>query len=54
MKVEVQTLTCLRCGHKWTPRQAEVRICPNCKSAYWDTPRPEVNVDITIHSIEKG
>lgn len=30
---------CLRCGHAWRPRQAEVRICPRCKSAWWDQPR---------------
>ena len=27
---------CLRCGHKWLPRQQEIRICPKCKSPYWD------------------
>jgi len=41
----IQTiLECLRCGHKWTPRSKdktekstiEVRICPKCKSPYWD------------------
>ena len=35
-------LRCLRCkeGHEWTPRKDEVRICPKCKSPYWDVPRP--------------
>jgi len=32
-------LECLRCHHKWIPRQKEVRICPHCKSAYWDRPK---------------
>lgn len=27
---------CLRCGHTWTPRGAEVTICPSCKSPYWN------------------
>lgn len=31
-------LECKRCGHKWTPRQNNVKICPKCKSPYWDTP----------------
>jgi len=31
-------LECLRCGHRWVPRisTAEVRICPKCKSAWWN------------------
>ena len=30
---------CERCGHEWVPRQEggeEPRVCPKCKSAYWD------------------
>lgn len=44
---------CLRCGHGWVPRdfdqpedgkkpeEPEVapRVCPKCKSPYWDRPR---------------
>lgn len=29
-------LKCGQCGHRWNPRQEEVRICPHCKTAYWD------------------
>lgn len=32
-------LHCKRCGHSWYPKQPEVRICPKCKSAYWDKDR---------------
>ncbi len=32
-------VTCRRCGHSWYPRQPEVRICPKCKSPYWDKAR---------------
>jgi predicted Zn-ribbon and HTH transcriptional regulator len=35
-------LRCLRCGHFWTPRIAEVTKCPKCKSALWDKPKPKV------------
>lgn len=31
---------CERCGHKWIPRNEEnPRVCPRCKSPYWDRPR---------------
>ena len=30
---------CNRCGHSWYPKQPEIRICPKCKSPYWDKPR---------------
>jgi len=29
-------LSCCRCGHNWQPRQTEIRVCPKCKSPYWD------------------
>ncbi len=32
--------TCTRCGHTWQPQQAkQPRICPKCKSPYWDRPK---------------
>lgn len=36
MKVDIKKLNCKRCGHTWCPRQSEVRLCPKCKSPYWD------------------
>ncbi len=36
MQIEIQQLECKRCGHKWNPRKSEIRICPKCKSPYWD------------------
>ena len=38
-KIKLVTFKCLRCKHVWFPRQAEVRICPKCKSAWWDKPK---------------
>ena len=29
-------IECKRCGHRWIPRKVEIRICPKCKSPYWD------------------
>ena len=31
-------LGCYRCGYVWRLRKSPVRICPRCKSKYWDTP----------------
>ena len=40
MKIKtLPLLRCLRCGHAWTPRQQDVRICPSCKTALWDKPK---------------
>ena len=38
-KVALPKLKCLRCGHEWTPRREDPRICPKCKTAWWDTPK---------------
>ena len=34
-----EKVKCLRCGHEWQPRKAEVRVCPHCRSPYWDRPK---------------
>lgn len=36
MKVKLLTVKCKRCGNEWCPRKFEVRMCPKCKSAWWD------------------
>ena len=33
---------CDRCNHEWVPRAATTeapKVCPKCKSPYWNTPR---------------
>ena len=40
--VDIPELHCYRCGNTWTPRAQVVRICPRCKSPYWDEPRIRV------------
>lgn len=38
--VEVWAWTCHRCEHVWLPRElVEPRVCPKCKSPYWNRPR---------------
>jgi len=40
VKIEVEGYQCERCEHKWIPRGKEApKVCPECKSPYWDTPR---------------
>ena len=39
VRIKLTNLKCLRCNHKWIPKKTEVRICPKCKSPYWDKPR---------------
>ena len=40
-KIALEGLQCERCGHIWLPMKpvSEIRICPKCKSPYWDRPR---------------
>ena len=40
-KIEVPGFKCERCGHIWRPRNEtdEPRVCPKCKSPYWNKPR---------------
>lgn len=40
-KVMLAGFRCERCLHEWLPREdaREPRVCPKCKSPYWDKPR---------------
>lgn len=39
--VQVMGYRCERCSHVWVPRKSTDRpkICPKCKSPYWDRER---------------
>lgn len=40
IKVSVWAYRCERCGHQWLPRgELTPKICPKCKTPYWDRPR---------------
>lgn len=30
-------IVCKRCGKEWNPRKVEIRMCPKCKSPWFDT-----------------
>jgi rRNA maturation endonuclease Nob1 len=40
-KVRIWGYRCERCLHEWVPRDKgqDPKVCPKCKSPYWDTPR---------------
>lgn len=39
-EIKVLQCTCERCGHEWITRSNEKpRVCPKCKSPYWDKPK---------------
>ena len=41
-RVTVEGYLCERCSHVWVPRRrtvSEPKICPKCKSPYWNKPR---------------
>jgi len=31
--------TCRRCGHRWVKRVERPRVCPRCKSPWFDLPK---------------
>ena len=38
---------CTRCAHKWVPKvmgSEEPRVCPKCKSPYWNVPRKTTKI----------
>jgi hypothetical protein len=47
-RMEVIYYQCERCEHWWIPREVTMevpddlpKVCPKCKSPYWNTPRRE-------------
>ena len=45
-KIQVWAWQCERCGHTWVPREvdSQPKVCPKCKSPYWDRPRQKPKV----------
>jgi predicted Zn-ribbon and HTH transcriptional regulator len=40
VEIRFKGYRCERCGHEWVPKSKNLpRVCPNCKSPYWDIPR---------------
>lgn len=45
-QVLIDGLYCLRCSHRWVPRNGPPASCPKCRSPYWDRviERPSVSI----------
>lgn len=41
MKIKINKLICKKCNYEWVPRGTEVRLCPGCKTSYWDVERKQ-------------
>lgn len=45
-RIKIDGYLCLRCDHKWVPREnnnEKPTVCPKCKNPYWDTPKQNGN-----------
>jgi predicted Zn-ribbon and HTH transcriptional regulator len=54
-KVQIWGYRCERCGHEWVPRDKaqDPKVCPHCKSPYWDRPR-QADVKKPTKRTQKG
>jgi hypothetical protein len=46
-KITLQGYECERCTHQWVPRQEtkeEPKVCPKCKSPYWNPHRQKPKI----------
>ncbi len=41
-KIKLPKLECKRCHHVWVPRKVEVRMCPSCKTPWFDKAKKEM------------
>jgi DNA-directed RNA polymerase subunit RPC12/RpoP len=55
-KITMDGYRCTRCEHEWVPRakDEEPKVCPKCKSAYWNTlRRSKVGKRAAKHKVTK-
>ncbi|MFH1860835.1 MAG: hypothetical protein ABH870_07505 [bacterium] len=36
MEIKLKTVSCKRCRHQWIARIPVIKVCPKCKSPYWN------------------
>jgi len=53
--ITVMGYRCERCSHEWIPRDAdeEPKVCPKCKSPYWNTPRRKAPSMLTYEDFKE-
>ena len=39
MNLQITTLTCNQCSHRWVPRKVRVWACPSCRAREWNEPK---------------
>ncbi len=41
VEIKIKGFKCERCEHEWVPNNINIepKVCPKCKSPYWNTPR---------------
>ena len=39
MRIIMKKIKCKRCLHEWIPRKSEIRMCPRCKTPWFDIPK---------------
>jgi uncharacterized CHY-type Zn-finger protein len=53
-EITLKGFVCERCNHKWVPREDEnPKVCPKCKSPYWDKPRKHERIRSGLDFEEK-
>ena len=55
-KLQLWGFRCERCGHDWVPREQEQepKVCPKCKSPYWNRPRRMLRQTQTEYKIARS
>jgi len=46
---EIKIFKCLRCPHEWASKKEHPRVCPKCKSPYWDVERRVKKTTVERH-----
>ena len=54
-RIQLEGWLCYRCNHKWVPRDDETpRVCPKCKSPYWDKLRKRDLAKQEVDPVKEG
>lgn len=52
---ELPKYKCNRCGYTWTPRKPNPKVCADCRSPYWNSPRKnKISIDNRLKNLKKS